>query len=180
MESKVSIIEVTKSELEEITKIKHTEYDDKKPNLPFCPKQKEVVDETEKDINEEEIIEVDNLEKNNGDKIPPINFSGINDFLKFTSLFANRVANLAENIQTDINENPKINLNSTKINSALKNIFLPQQAEIQNFFAECLEEGSIEEAIILTKENFNLSDDYKITVNLEITFAENAVIRVKK
>src|SRR5579863_10344515 len=175
MESKVSIIEVTKSELEEITKIKHTEYDDKKPNLPFCPKQKEVVDETEKDINEEEIIEVDNLEKNNGDKIPPINFSGINDFLKFTSLFANRVANLAENIQTDINENPKINLNY-----ALKNIFLPQQEEIQNFFAECLEEDSIEEAIILTKENFNLSDDYKITVNLEITFAENAVIRVKK
>jgi len=168
MENEEEIIEVTKSEFEEIIKIKEKQYDDKKPIKL-------------EDINEEEIIEVENnLEKNNGEKIPPINFSGINDFLKFTSLFANRVANLAENIQTDINENPKINLNSTKINSALKNIFLPQQAEIQNFFAECLEEGSIEEAIILTKENFNLSDDYKITVNLEITFAENAIIRIKK
>lgn len=126
--------------------------------------------------NKAESCEIDFSSSNNGEftKIPLVNFSEIDKFLNLTSLLVDETRNrMGMRIKKDKRENSLLQDQDTN-----ENLF--SQIEIQEFFAEILEESNIDEAIILTKENFNLPNNYKLKVNLEITFAENTIIKMLK
>jgi len=118
----------------------------------------------------EEIIEVD-LEKNN-EEIRDNNVNMPNFFNEF-----DKVMNMFYSLETG-SKNP-IEKIFPELVLGMKTE-LSQKIEIHNFFSECLEEGDIEEAIILTKEKFDLPNDYEMTINLKIIFTEKPIIRAKK